>query len=130
MPDIQQALFALGVVVVASPLVMVCVLGLSSLMDRKLTEDGTMRLGQATVLVGLSASIAILTIMLIVGTRHIAIELGDWIVIPHHYHFSVKFIFDRLSVPFAILTFVLSGTIGAFASQYLHREPGFNRFFV
>ena len=47
-----------------------------------------------------------------------------------HYHFSVKFVFDRLSVPFVILSFVLCGTIGAFASRYLHREPGFNRFFV
>ncbi|MEZ6044319.1 MAG: proton-conducting transporter membrane subunit [Planctomycetaceae bacterium] len=31
--------------------------------------------------------------------------------------------------PLVILTYVLCGTIGAFASRYLHREPGFNRFF-
>ena len=71
-----------------------------------------------------------LVAMLVQGTRHVAIDLGDWVVIPHHYHFSVKFVFDRLSVPFAILSFVLSGTIGAFASKYMHRERGFNRFFV
>src|SRR4029078_1354560 len=47
-----------------------------------------------------------------------------------HYHFSVKFVFDRLSVPFVILSFVLCGTIGAFANRYMHRERGFNRFFV
>src|SRR5207253_1796235 len=35
-----------------------------------------------------------------------------------------------LSVPFAILSYALSGTIGAFASRYLHRERGFNRFFM
>src|SRR5262249_43993892 len=35
-----------------------------------------------------------------------------------------------LSVPFAILSFALSGTIGAFASRYLHQEKGFNRFFM
>ena len=58
------------------------------------------------------------------------IELGNWVAIPRHYHFSVKFVFDRLSVPMAILSFTLSGTIGAFASKYLHRERGFNRFFV
>ena len=40
-----------------------------------------------------------------------------------HYHFSVKLVFDRLSVPMAILSFVFSGTIAAFASKYLHREP-------
>jgi NADH-quinone oxidoreductase subunit L len=130
MPNIQQSLFALGIVVVASPLLMTCILGLSSLANRKLSEEATMRLGHVTIVCGLSASIAILMIMFAVGTRHIAIELGDWVVIPDHYHFSVKFVFDRLSIPFVILSFVLSGTIGAFASQYMHREPGFNRFFV
>jgi NAD(P)H-quinone oxidoreductase subunit 5 len=68
--------------------------------------------------------------MLVQGTRHVPIDLGNWVVIPHHYHFSIKFVFDRLSVPFAILSYVLSGTIGAFASKYMHRERGFNRFFV
>src|SRR4029079_10358770 len=48
----------------------------------------------------------------------------------HLYHFSVKIVFDRLSVPFAILSYVLSGTIGAFATKYMHRERGFNRFFM
>jgi len=45
-----------------------------------------------------------------------------------HYHFAVKFVFDRLSVPFVILTFLLCGTIGKFAIRYMHREQGFNRF--
>src|SRR5262249_46059328 len=68
--------------------------------------------------------------MLILGTRHVPIELGDWVVIPGQYHFSIKFVFDRLSVPMAILSFILSGTIGAFASRYMHRDEGYNRFFV
>jgi NAD(P)H-quinone oxidoreductase subunit 5 len=42
----------------------------------------------------------------------------------------VKFVFDRLSVPFVILSFLLCGTIAAFSSRYLHRERGFDRFFV
>jgi NAD(P)H-quinone oxidoreductase subunit 5 len=58
------------------------------------------------------------------------VGIGNWVVIPHHYHFSLKLVFDRLSVPMAILSLVLSGTIGAFASRYMHREPGYNRFFV
>ena len=59
------------------------------------------------------------------------IEIGNWVVIPEqHFHFHLKFVFDRLSVPFVILSFVLCGTIGAFTSRYLHREPGYGRFFV
>ena len=64
------------------------------------------------------------------GTRHVAIAVGDWVAIPHLYHFSIKFVFDRLSIPFAILSYVLAGTIAAFATKYMHRERGFNRFFV
>ncbi len=47
-----------------------------------------------------------------------------------HFHFTMKFVFDRLSVPFVIMTFVLCGVIAAFASRYLHRDEGFHRFFV
>jgi NAD(P)H-quinone oxidoreductase subunit 5 len=47
-----------------------------------------------------------------------------------HFHFTIKFVFDRLSVPFVIMTFVLCGVIGAFASRYLHREDGYHRFFI
>jgi NAD(P)H-quinone oxidoreductase subunit 5 len=130
MTDPHGVVTLLGLLVVACPLAVTAVLGVSSLLDRKLAEQTTTRLVYATTAVGLSAAVAVLAAMLIQGTRHIAIELGDWAVIPHHYHFSVKFVYDRLSVPFAILSFVLSGTISAFASRYMHREPGFNRFFV
>jgi NAD(P)H-quinone oxidoreductase subunit 5 len=130
MPDSHQVLMSLGIIVVLSPLVLTLVLGISSLLDQKLTEEATAKLVYLSIVSGLLAAIAVLVSMLVQGLRHIPIDLGDWIVIPHHYRFSVKFVFDRLSVPFAILSFVLSGTIGAFATKYLHREPGYNRFFV
>jgi NAD(P)H-quinone oxidoreductase subunit 5 len=120
----------IGLLVIICPLLLTAILGVSSLLDRKLAEETTTALVYAATSTGLLAAVAVLAGMLIQGTRHVPIDLGDWVVIPHHYHFSVKFIFDRLSIPFAILSFVLSGTIGAFASKYMHREPGFNRFFV
>jgi NAD(P)H-quinone oxidoreductase subunit 5 len=122
--------YFIGMIVVIAPLVLMVLLGLSSLWDRKFSEETTTRLVQVAINSGLLAAIVVLALMLITGIRHIAIDLGDWVLIPHHYHFSIKFVFDRLSVPFAILSFLLSGTIGAFASNYMHRDPGFNRFFV
>lgn len=132
MPDLDQVLYALGLVVVVSPFLLTCLLGVSSLVSRKLSEEATTRFGHFTIACGLSAAISILVLMLAFDRRHVPLPVGDWVVIPghDHYHFSVKFVFDRLSVPFAILSYVLSGTIGAFASKYIHREPGFNRFFV
>jgi NAD(P)H-quinone oxidoreductase subunit 5 len=156
MPNVVQVLRGLGIVVVTAPLLLTVLLGFSSLIGRRLSEEATARFGHWTIVTGLSASCAILAIMLWSGNHHVEIRLGDWVKIDnpagdsvehtgiatdlptaseegqqHHlYHFSVKVVFDRLSVPFAILSFILSGTIGAFASQYVHREPGYNRFFV
>jgi NAD(P)H-quinone oxidoreductase subunit 5 len=129
MGDSETTLALLGAVVVAAPVLLLVCLGLPSLLDWKLGERTITRACQAATVAGLLAAITILGLMLATDRRHVAVRLGDWVVVPH-YHFSVTFIFDRLSVAFVILASVLCGTIGAFASRYLHHEPGFNRFFM
>ncbi|HET6575126.1 MAG TPA: proton-conducting transporter membrane subunit [Fimbriiglobus sp.] len=129
MPETDFVVSILVLSVVAAPLALLAVLGAASLVGRPPSEAVTARLCHAATVVGLVASLALLAHMLVSGVRYVPVSLGDWVAVPH-FHYSVKFVFDRLSVPFCILTFVLCGTIGAFASQYLHRERGFNRFFV
>tara|TARA_R110002049_G_scaffold2750_4_gene21905 strand:+ start:47900 stop:49291 length:1392 start_codon:yes stop_codon:yes gene_type:complete len=127
----ETLFYVLGKCVVASPAALLAVLGIASLIGVPLGERLLKRLTEIAGVIGLLASLGILALMLIVGTRHVPIEIGNWVVIPdQHFHFHLKFVFDRLSVPFAILTFVLCGVIGAFTSRYLHREAGFGRFFV
>jgi NADH-quinone oxidoreductase subunit L len=129
--NIEALFHLLGIVVVASPALLVVVLGLKALTGFSMTETAVKRWTYVTTLVGLLAALAILFGMLRHGERHVAIELGNWVVIPEqHFHFHLKFVFDRLSVPFCILSFVLCGTVSAFSRRYLHREPGFGRFFV
>lgn len=129
MPTQEVLLQALGGLTAGAPLLLTLVLGFASLLERRLSERNTGRLVQACVVVGLLASLSMLGVMLLTGKRHLTIELGSWAAL-HDYHFVLKLVFDRLSVPFAILSFLLCGTIGAFANSYLHREPGFHRFFV
>jgi NADH:ubiquinone oxidoreductase subunit 5 (subunit L)/multisubunit Na+/H+ antiporter MnhA subunit len=135
-----------GLIVVAAPALLVAILGIASIIDRPLSEDWISRVVQSAMVVGLLASMGVLGLMLTSDERRVPIELGHWVVLHDHgespliataqhadhpvYHFSFKFEFDRLSVPFVILTFVLCGTIGAFANKYMHREAGFNRFFM
>jgi NAD(P)H-quinone oxidoreductase subunit 5 len=142
--DPQALAAALGAAVVALPALLVAALGLASLADRRLSERGSARAVSAATGLGLLAAVGVFVLMLATDTRHVVIGLGEWVHIGHagdpgrppeagdpaHYHFAVKFIFDRLSVPFVILSLVLCGTIGAFAHRYMHREPGYNRFFV
>ncbi len=128
--DQELTFRVLGLTVVGAPAALFSVLALSSLLlSRPLSERATVRMVQTAISTGLLAAIMILVLMLVLGTRHVPIPLGRWVSIPH-YHFVFKFEFDRLSVPFVILTFLLCGTIGAFCNRYMHRERGFNRFFV
>lgn len=121
----------LGILVLAMPTLLLAVLGLSSLLFRPLSEDAMARWTATCVSCGLVAVLSILVLMLISGARYVPVELGDWVSVPQeHFHFHLKFAFDRLSVPFVVLTFVLVGTIGAFANRYLHREEGYGRFFL
>ncbi|MCR9292263.1 MAG: oxidoreductase [bacterium] len=123
----------LGLLVVASPAVLLAVLGLPLLVGFRLSEQWQSRLTKASVLTGLLAATGILATMLISGSRQEVVELGHWVAIEHeheHFHFHINFVFDRLSVPFLMLTFVLCGTVGAFAEVYLHRDAGYHRFFL
>ncbi len=129
--DYSALFMFLGICVVVSPAVLLAVLGLALLFDRAPGEPIMARLTQTAVVVGLLAAIAILALMLLVDTRHVAIELGEWVLIPQEqFHFKLEFVFDRLSVPFVILSYLLCGTVGAFANVYLLREPGRQRFFL
>ncbi|OYP30423.1 proton-conducting transporter membrane subunit [Rhodopirellula sp. MGV] len=128
---LNQCFLILGLMVVVSPAVLLAVLGTASLVGLKISEQTSARLTQTSVITGLTASLTILGLMLGTGERHVPIEVGHWVLIPEEsFHFHLKFVFDRLSVPFAILSFVLCGTIGAFTNNYLHRERGYHRFFV
>jgi len=136
LPDTVALLTWFGGVTVTVPALLLGLLGLPSLLGYRLSEGGSARATRWLTFVGLLAACGLFLAMLISGHRHVVLDLGNWVEIRpagaghEHYHFSAKFVFDRLSVPLVILSYLLCGTIGAFAVKYLHREPGYNRFFV
>lgn len=136
MYDHELVFRSLGLLIVSTPVVLFAFLGLAALLrDRPLSEQVITRCVQFAIVTGLVTSIAMLGLMLLWGVTEIPIQIGRWVHVDneaqhYHYHFIFKFEFDRLSIPFVILTFVLCGTIAAFASRYMHRERGFNRFFL
>lgn len=129
--DFDQVLHILGVITLVAPATLVTVVGIATLLGQRLREQTLNHLTYLSIVIGLCASIGVVVLMLATGVRVVSIELGDWVVIPQqHFHFHLKFVFDRLSVPFVILSYLLCGTVGAFTSRYLHREPGYTRFYV
>ncbi len=125
----------LAAVAVGAPATLAAVFCGAALTKQKLTERVTARLTEACVVTGFLASLAVLVLMLATGSRHVVVEMGNWATLHdaseyNDYHFHLKFVFDRLSVPFVLMTYLLVGTVGAFGSRYLHRERGFPRFFT
>ncbi|AWM40206.1 NADH-quinone oxidoreductase subunit L [Gemmata obscuriglobus] len=137
MSDLAQFGSFLGALAILCPFALVVILGLPALAGAPVTERAADRACRCLIATGLAATLGVLLVMLATGERHLVVNLGNWVTIASHggadhghYHFAIKFEFDRLSVPLALLSFALCGTIAAFATRYLHREPGYNRFFV
>jgi NAD(P)H-quinone oxidoreductase subunit 5 len=61
--------------------------------------------------------------------HRIIIDLGRWFAV-RGYHFEALLIVDALSIPFMLLTTALVGLIGRFSRSYMHRDSGYDRFFV
>lgn len=121
----------LTLVALGNPVLLLVILGTTTFVGNPLREQVVGRLVQWATLVGLLVSLAVLALMLLTGKRDVVIDFGDWVRLEDlHFHFHFSLAFDRLSAPFVILSFVLCGTIGAFANRYMHREAGYHRFFV
>lgn len=129
--DYNSLMQTLGICVVVCPAILLAILGLTALLGQQLSEQSVILYTYAATVIGLLAAVAMLGLMLFTDHTLVEIQIGNWVRIEaEHFHFHVKFIFDRLSVPFVILTYVLCGTISAFTSRYLHRDNGYNRFCV
>ncbi|MFN6127411.1 MAG: proton-conducting transporter membrane subunit [Planctomycetota bacterium] len=127
----ESTIHWLGLACLAFPAMLLAVIGMTSLASIRISESFVARLTQIAVASSLATAVSVLVLMLVSGQRFISIDAGDWVAIePEHFHFHIRFIFDRLSVPFLILALVLCGIVAAFTQCYLHREPGFFRFFL
>ncbi|MSQ97143.1 MAG: oxidoreductase [Gemmataceae bacterium] len=136
MLDAERLMTILGCLVVAAPALLVAVLGVPPLLGWRLSEPATVRAVRVAIMAGLLSCFTVLVVMPFAGDRSAVVDLGEWVALrppgmDHaHYHFAIAFEFDLLSAALALLSFLLCGTIGTFAARYLHKESGFNRFFV
>lgn len=128
-PTLEQFLSALGLFIVAAPLLLLAVFLGAFLLDRRMTEAAVGRLIQGTISISLLAAVGAAGTMLWNRVAQHPIELGDWVITPH-YHLKFEFVLDLLSLSYVMLTLVLCAVIGAFSTRYLHRERGYHRFFV
>ncbi len=114
---------------VGSPALLFAVLGGASLLHRRVPERWTGTLAAAAMGVSFVALTAALLVYGVTrpGTR--LLSYGEWSS-SHGGGIAIEFLVDRLSLAFAALSAAIAGVVSAFSNRYLHREAGYQRYFV
>lgn len=129
-PALIHDLVALLVVAqLAAPAVALVAIGIPLILGRSLREQTTTRLVGAGFAVAFFASVVMLAVLAGRGFKPEIVHLGTWFAVGHHAA-TIDLVADGLSVPYVCFSTGLCLLVNAFAGKYLHREPGFTRFFV
>jgi NAD(P)H-quinone oxidoreductase subunit 5 len=115
--------------VVVAPGAVFLALGLAWLLGWVPSERIVSRITGATFGLCAAGLTALVWELAIMRSSAVVVTFGNWFAV-QDYRFPLVLMADRLSLPFLVMTVVLSGLIGQFSATYLHREPGFFRFFV
>jgi NADH-quinone oxidoreductase subunit L len=114
---------------VASPAVLLALLGGASLLDRRLPERWTAWLASSSMMLAFLALVLALVVSARTTTGAELVSYGAWSA-SHEDGIAIEFLVDRLSLAFAALSAAIAGVVSAFSNRYLHREPGYQRYFV
>jgi NAD(P)H-quinone oxidoreductase subunit 5 len=119
---------AAAVTAVVAAAALIPVLGAPAIAGRPLPERAAGFAARVALVVALGALLFAAAVVSW-GRRRVEVDLGTWIDVGS-FRMAPTLLLDSLSLPFAVFAIGLCGVIGAFAVRYLHREPGFNRFFL
>ena len=126
---LHDAVAALVTWQLAAPAATLVAIGLPALAGRPLAEPTTTRLVGAGFATGFLAAVATLVALAARGFTPEVVHLGTLFSVGHHAA-TIELVADGLSVPYVCFSTGLCGLVNAFAGKYLHREPGFTRFFI
>ncbi len=127
MPSVP--LIVLVLIGVGSPALLLAVLGAASVINRPLSERWTGLLAASSMALACAALLVAFTVYGITGAGTHLLSYGTWST-SHEGGIAIEFLVDRSSLAFAVLSTAIAGVVSAFSNRYLHREAGYNRYFV
>ena len=125
----HEVVAALVVCQLAAPAATLVLVGLPALLGRPLSEPATTRIVGGGFAVGFLAAVSVLVLLAARGFTPEVFHSGTWFAVGHH-EATVNLVADALSVPYVCFSTGLCWLVNSFAGKYLHREPGFTRFFI
>ena len=125
----MTSLEVLMLVGIGTPAALLGLLAITSLLNRPLWEQWTGRLAAGSMTISFAAIATVLVLHATAGTGTMLVSYGYWSTV-HEGGIAIEFLLDGRSLAFAALTAAIAGVVAAFSNRYLHREPGYNRYFV
>ena len=125
----MASLEVLMLVGIGTPAGLLLLLTLTSLLNRTLLERWTGPLAAGAMTLSCAAIGSALLLYGTAGTGTVLVSYGSWST-AREGGIAIEFLLDGMSLAFATLTAAIAGVVSAFSNRYLHREPGYNRYFV
>ncbi len=126
---LSDLLSALATSMVGVPILGTVGLGLLMWFIPHVPETVTRRFVAVSYSVSALLGLVAAAVMAFTHRTTVRVELGEWFHIGE-LGFELALQLDRLSIPFFIFGCALIGIVGIFSSRYLHKESGFNRFYL
>ena len=123
----MASLEVLMLIGVGAPAALLALLGGASLVNRPLPEQWTGRLAPGAMTLSSAALAAALLVYAASGTT--VLSYGAWST-SREGGVPIEFILDGMSLGFGALSAAIAAVVAAFSNRYLHREPGYNRYFI
>lgn len=113
-----------------APAIAALILGAAiTLLGRRLQERAIVRVATFSLFLSLAGVLVAIVRWLQAGLVPLDIRFGHWFS-TGDYGFPILFYFDGPAAAFSLVTAILLLATSRFSVHYLHREPGFGRFYV
>ena len=113
---------------VGAPLLLLLILGVAGV-ARPLGERAIGLVTRTLLLAALTGSLASFIAFQASGAAPQLVRYGDWFGAGAAV-FAVDLAIDAMSLGFTVLSLLVCNVVASFSFRYLHREPGFQRYFV
>ncbi|GAB4194693.1 MAG: proton-conducting transporter membrane subunit [Sandaracinaceae bacterium] len=113
----------------AAPLLAALVLGALMMLGRRPSEREVAGIAGVGVAVSLVASLVATVLFVMRGALALEVHLGTLFEV-EGYAFSLDLLVDRLSIAMMLTTGLVTALVTRFSVRYLHRDPGFHRYFI
>lgn len=125
----DKTLAAFAATAISAPGVALASLGLLWLFGVRLSEKLVAALTLATYVISAGSLAYVAYAVYSIPGHDAVLRLGPWFRVGE-YEFDLALRLDSVSLPLLGMTAILTGLIAAFSQTYMHREPGYYRFFL